>query len=192
MKVGRGRRIQGAVKQWTGWMQGGCEVADGGSRCPPHTQVLGMEPPCRQPTPCPALRGLAAWMRGRHSANTSVSISASPKSQQPSYPPRAEPTSWNGAGSVIKSPSLSEAAQDCRGCKEVSWGGWLLPVRDPGTWGVPWRSPVIHHGGPEPRAGGKWTPPSLERRRGHLALKFQALRSGRSEFRPQGCCPCAL
>lgn len=53
-----------------GWMQGGCEAADGGSRCPPHTQVLGREPPCRQLTPYPApiLRGLAAWVRGRHSS----------------------------------------------------------------------------------------------------------------------------
>ena len=51
----------------------------------------------------------------------------------------------------------------------------VLPVRDPGTWGIPWRGPVIHHGGPEPSAGGKWTPPSLERGGGHLALKFQGL-----------------
>lgn len=63
---------------------------------------------------------------------TSVPFTASPRSHQPHCEVCAEPTSRKGAGSVIKIPWLSAAAQGCQEGMEAS-GGYPLPVRDPGT-----------------------------------------------------------
>ena len=110
-----------------GWMQGGCEAADGGSRRPPHTQVLGREPPCRQPTPCPApiLRGPAAWVRGRHSANTScfhLRLSIEPAAI-PSTVCRAYLLEWCCISN--KEPWPLRDSSGLVGGQEVSWSGCI-------------------------------------------------------------------
>lgn len=123
---GAASQMAGAGKQWVlGKCRGSCEgYRWGESGHTPDNPGLG--------GPGQGLSMLPGHPMSCYLPTASVPITASPRSHQPRRQLCAEPTSRKGAGSVIKIPWLSVAAQGCQGGMEAS-GGYLLPVRDPST-----------------------------------------------------------
>lgn len=120
------------------WMTAGRTVraADAGREGTHSTTqvlaILGRDFPCSWPIQCPAsvLGVLAALVRGRNSANSSVSITAQ-WNHRPHCQLCAEPTSGNAGGLVIKIPWLSGTAWGCQESMEGLRGGRPLLVGDP-------------------------------------------------------------